>query len=89
VVSPQALEGISLKTGEEALMASNAKDFAGSLLRILRDEAPGLGARARARVETDYRWESKLAPLDALYDDHSLAAQRDDLRARQQAAVAS
>jgi sugar transferase (PEP-CTERM/EpsH1 system associated) len=89
VVSPQALEGISLKSGEEALMASNAKDFAACLLRILRGEAPGLGARARFRVEADYRWESKLAPLDALYDDHNLAAQRDDLRARQQAAVAS
>jgi sugar transferase (PEP-CTERM/EpsH1 system associated) len=89
VVSPQALEGISLKAGEEALMASNAKDFAGLLLRILRGEAPGLGARARARVEADYRWESKLAPLDALYEDHVLAAQRDELRARQQAAVAS
>src|SRR5208283_154484 len=76
VASPQALEGISLKPGEEALVASNPGDFAAALLRVWRGEEPAMGARARARAEADYRWEAKLAALDALYEDYDLAAQR-------------
>jgi sugar transferase (PEP-CTERM/EpsH1 system associated) len=89
VASPQALEGISLKPGEEALVASEPKDFAATLLRVSRGDAPGMGARARALVEADYRWEAKLAPLDALFEDMDLAAQRSALIARLQAAGAS
>ena len=88
VASPQALEGISLKPGEEALVASDPRDFAASLFRVLRGDASGMGARARSRVEADYRWEEKLAPLDALYEELDMAARRDDLRARMAAAGA-
>lgn len=89
VASPQALEGISLKPGEQALVASAPEDFAACLLRVWRGEAPGLGALARALVEADYRWEAKLASLDALYEDSDLAAQRGALRAQLRAAGGS
>ncbi len=89
VASPQALEGISLKPGEEALVASSPEDFAASLLRVWRGAEPGMGARARARVEADYRWEAKLAALDALYEDSDMAAQRRELRAHLHVAGAS
>jgi sugar transferase (PEP-CTERM/EpsH1 system associated) len=89
VASPQALEGISLKPGEEALAASNPGDFAAALLRVWRGEEPAMGARARARAEADYRWEEKLAALDALYEDSDLAAQRGEFRAHLHAVGAS
>ena len=89
VASPQALEGISLKPGEEALVASNAEDFAAALLRVWRGEEPAMGARARALVEADYRWEAKLAALDALYENSDRTAQRGEFRAHLHAVGAS
>ena len=89
VASPKALEGISLKPGEEALVASNAEDFAAALLRVWRGEEPAMGARARALVEADYRWEAKLAALDALYENSDRTAQRGEFRAHLHAVGAS
>lgn len=74
VVSPQALEGISARPGEEVLLAKDAQDFIGTLIRHLGKPDAGLGSRAREKVLTHYSWPAHLAAVDALLEAGSAPA---------------
>jgi len=65
VASPEAFRGIDAEPGRDLIVADTAPDQAGAVLHLLAnpDYAAGIGAAARRRMETVYRWEAKLAPL--------------------------
>lgn len=62
VSSPQALEGIAARVGEEILCANTAQAFAAELARSIN--GVDCGKAARARVLADYTWESSLVAVD-------------------------
>jgi sugar transferase (PEP-CTERM/EpsH1 system associated) len=64
VVTPQALEGLDKCKADELLAAEDPSDLARKVIAIVNGKFPKMGARARARVATDYRWEDSLAVLD-------------------------
>lgn len=67
VSSPQAAEGIQATLGEELHVASSAQAFGQTILTLLAEKACGpMGKAARARILTDYDWDSCLAQVDAL-----------------------
>jgi len=68
VATPQALEGIAARPGEEVWVAEDAAAQAEQILGLLRarDRAREMGAAARRRVVADYTWTPNLARLDAL-----------------------
>lgn len=66
VVSPQALEGIRARPGEEVVLADGAEAFIRATLQAL--QGPDLGPVARRRVLQDYAWGACLAQVDALID---------------------
>lgn len=68
VVSPQALEGIAARTGEDVLLAEDANAFIAALLRQLAQPVAALGSRAREKVLTQYAWPAHLATVDALLE---------------------
>jgi sugar transferase (PEP-CTERM/EpsH1 system associated) len=64
VVTPDALEGIGARPGEEVLLAETAEAFAAACL-----DAAGraeVGAAARGRVLRDYIWAERLRGFDPL-----------------------
>jgi sugar transferase (PEP-CTERM/EpsH1 system associated) len=65
VASPAAFEGIEAEPGRDLIVADGAAEQAAAVLRLIegRDAAEAIGASARNRVETAYRWDSRLAPL--------------------------
>jgi sugar transferase (PEP-CTERM/EpsH1 system associated) len=70
VVSPQALEGIAARDGNELLVADGAGQFIEQLGKVLA--APpnrALGLAARARILADYSWESNLSHLSNILAD--------------------
>ena len=64
VATPQALEGLDKCKADELLSAQDPLDFARKIIAILDGKFSKMGARARARVAKDYRWEESLAFLD-------------------------
>ncbi|HEY3917371.1 MAG TPA: TIGR03087 family PEP-CTERM/XrtA system glycosyltransferase [Stellaceae bacterium] len=66
IATPDALEGLNLKVGDEVLAASNGQQFANTIARVFAGEMALLGTRARARVVADYSWPASLRALDAL-----------------------
>ena len=64
VVSPQALEGIDAEPGSELLLADGAPAFAAALSALLSAPDTSLGANARAKVQKEYSWPSKLARIE-------------------------
>ncbi len=66
VVSPQALEGLDARPGEEVLLADGADAFREAVLQAL--QGSDLGPAARRRVLQDYAWEACLARVDALVE---------------------
>lgn len=66
IASNQALEGIAVHIGEEALLARNSEEFAAAIPDLLRNPQNNLGQAARARVLADYTWESNLKQVDEL-----------------------
>jgi glycosyltransferase involved in cell wall biosynthesis len=62
-------EGLALTPGRDVVVADHPDAFAGAVRALLADriEAARLGRHARALVETRYRWEACLAPLEHLY----------------------
>jgi glycosyltransferase involved in cell wall biosynthesis len=67
VASPAAFEGIEAEPGRELVLAS-APEQAAAIAHLLAHPAKArdIGLAARRRMEADYRWEARLAPLDAL-----------------------
>ncbi len=67
VVSPQALEGIAARDGNELLVADGAGQFIDQLGKVLdAPQSRALGLAARARILADYSWESNLSRLSAI-----------------------
>jgi sugar transferase (PEP-CTERM/EpsH1 system associated) len=67
VASPAAFEGIEAEPGRELVLAA-APEQAAAIAHLLAHPAKArdIGLAARRRMEADYRWEARLAPLDAL-----------------------
>jgi len=68
IASPEALAAFGFAIGDEVLQAANPAEFAAAIKRALSSEGATIGARAHSRIAADYRWETKLAVLDALFD---------------------
>ncbi|MFC7497899.1 TIGR03087 family PEP-CTERM/XrtA system glycosyltransferase [Enterovirga sp. GCM10030262] len=68
VASPAAFEGIEAEPGRDLVVADTAEAQADAILALLADpdRAAALGTAARARVESAYRWDARLAPLAGL-----------------------
>lgn len=66
VATPQALEGIGARVGEEVRCAATAADLVRETLAAL--DGPELGPAARARVLHDFAWDSALARVDQLLE---------------------
>ncbi len=67
VASPQAMEGIHAITGQELLVANDAKQFTSQILTLLEEnDNDVIGKAARARILTDYSWSKSLARVDGL-----------------------
>jgi polysaccharide biosynthesis protein PslH len=65
VATPRAGRSLEITAGEHYLEAEDGPGFAAAIARVLRGEAPGLGAAARALAEQTYSIESvarRLAP---------------------------
>jgi len=83
VVGTQAaLEGISAIPGRDALMARDASEFISLVSGVLSGGYSQIGLAARARVESDYRWESNLSILDRLYAEDNAAPSAHDVPIR-------
>jgi len=67
VASPAAAEGIDAEVGRDFVLADSDAMVTG-ILSLLNDpmRAAKIGQNARKRMEVRYRWEERLAPLDAL-----------------------
>ena len=69
VASAEALEGIRLEIGSDALRADTPADFADAICTAASAEAAArLGANARRRVLADFTWAASLRRLDACVD---------------------
>ncbi len=68
LASPQALEGLPLMPGREALSASSPQEWVQALLRLLADVdlRRQLGQAGRRYVEEHHRWETCLHPMARL-----------------------
>ncbi|GAB6164110.1 TIGR03087 family PEP-CTERM/XrtA system glycosyltransferase [Thermostilla marina] len=68
VASPEALEGIACREGEDVCRADTPSEWVAALERIFRDDdfARSLGAKARRTMESHYTWSARLAPLNEL-----------------------
>ena len=62
VCSPQALEGIEAKPGEEVLLADTPQAFATACMHAIN--GLNIGAAARQRVLATYDWDARLAKID-------------------------
>jgi hypothetical protein len=68
VVSAQALEGISVKSGEGLLLAESASQFVDVLTDVLNQATPTIETLARHKVNTLYDWNSNLLAVDRLLE---------------------
>ena len=59
-------EGLGARDGQHLLLADNAEDFAGAILRLLNDRALGerLGAAGRALYEEQFTWPAAWRRLE-------------------------
>jgi sugar transferase (PEP-CTERM/EpsH1 system associated) len=64
IVSPQALEGIAAEPGADLLLADGADAFVATISALLAAPNPNLGAAARANVQQQYSWPSKLSRIE-------------------------
>jgi glycosyltransferase involved in cell wall biosynthesis len=69
VASPLALEGIDIRPGEHAVVATDDAAFAHAVLALLDDEERrvSLGQAARGWAEANLGWQVVAAAYDALY----------------------
>jgi len=75
VVTPEGLDGIRVRIGDELLVAENAGQFASHVLELLAGaKSVQIGEAARARVVRDFSWDESLRRLDALLEGVPYAA---------------
>ncbi len=67
VATSAAATGLSVRAGEEIVIADTAEEYAAAIIELLNDGArlAAIGAAARRRVVTDYGWDRQLARFDA------------------------
>lgn len=63
IASPQALEGIQAEHGSEVIRANGGAEFISHICRQLHAPDQRIGAAARRRVLSDYRWNQNLQRL--------------------------
>jgi hypothetical protein len=82
VGTTSAVQGVEGMEGRDYLVANEARDFAESVCRLLRDpeSAQELGLRGRRFVEQNYDWEVVFRPLDEVLErcvaSHASASRR-------------
>ena len=66
VASAAAATGVVIPNGDGILTANDANEFAGHVVRLLRegDFRTAMARKARAAVEANYQWATQLAALD-------------------------
>jgi glycosyltransferase involved in cell wall biosynthesis len=66
VASTTAWSGTVIPEGEGIFVADRPSEFAGHVIRLLRDadQRAQMGGRARTAAEAHYRWERQMARLD-------------------------
>ena len=65
IATPEAVEGIDLVPGAEAIVVSGAAEIASAAIAVARGEiSPDIGVRARHRVVSQYNWRARLAGFD-------------------------
>lgn len=70
IVSRTAAGGISAELGTEVAVADGAEEFEREATRLLgTEEGERMGARARARIESSYDWDSSLASVVELLEE--------------------
>jgi sugar transferase (PEP-CTERM/EpsH1 system associated) len=90
VASPQAMEGIRAVVGNDLFVAGDDNAYVNQVLTLLEPGATqriaDIGRAARARVLSDYSWESSLNRLDTMIRaSHSHKAGADSCSVRRQA----
>lgn len=60
VTTPQALEGIGALANREVLVAGQAREFAGQVIKLLDGDGAAMGRAARAFVQREFSWEANL-----------------------------
>jgi sugar transferase (PEP-CTERM/EpsH1 system associated) len=75
VASPQALEGIDLVVGREAISAATPADWSAAMLRLFvsAHDANNLGDAARRFVSAQCSWNASLSRLDQILPDYQPA----------------
>jgi len=68
VTTPQALEGIPAREGQEVMVASDAETFARKLIDILGGRGEQIGVRAREFIEREFSWDRNLPRISALLE---------------------
>jgi len=68
VTTGRVMQGIVATPGEEILVADSSEAFADSVLTALAGGPAAIGARARARILSDYSWNTQYRRLDAILD---------------------
>jgi sugar transferase (PEP-CTERM/EpsH1 system associated) len=67
VATPAAVVGLSVRQGEEILLAAEPDDMAGAIGRVLEPRfGQSMGEKARARAVADFGWAPTLRLLDDL-----------------------
>lgn len=80
VATPQALEGLTARPGQDLLLAPDEPAaFADRVAEQLHAPDPALGPAARQRVLADYDWARNLRQLDTLLRGETAMEATDDL----------
>jgi len=66
--TPQAVEGISCRAGEEVMVGESAAALAEWLGTVVSGGAAAMGAAARRRVMKDYSWKDNLRRFESLLE---------------------
>ena len=73
VASPEALEGIDARIGEEIVQADGVPEFVNQVVTLCDDSGRDLmGERARSRVVNDFGWSANLKGLKTLLENGRL-----------------
>jgi len=84
VCSPASAEGIAAKHAEQFIIANDPSQWIAHLHELLSNPAlrQSLGMAARRRIETHYRWEACLEPLETLLLGEQTVAKLDAQNAK-------
>lgn len=83
VASGAALEGLDVSPGQDVLQADTADEWLDKITALLSDETlrRKIERAARQRIEMDYKWDARLAPLVSLCERLTEPAARPEVAA--------